>query len=401
MVAVHESRAWPKHRELERSQSPWPAGTTIVSADSHVLEAFDWPDYVPAKYRDRAPTSHWDDTGFHLSADGRSLDSQGFPSEMMMGRPGARDVHLRIKDMDAEGISKDVLFPQLCYGLIGNDDRDFVSACFRGYNELVMDHVNPYRDRLFPVGLIPFWDEASVREGGAQLKDLGFKAMIMPTVPPGVAYNSREHEGLWDAVEEIGLPLSFHVGENFQDRGPGGLATTVVVAFGGFRYLWSLLTFSGILERHPTLRVVFTEGGIGWIPSCLFDADKVYTAFESEMTPGWPIPPATTGSTTATPPSWTISPASSSSTASAPTASCGPTTTPTRRAPSATPRRASRSASTPPQPSATASASSARTPSTSGAWTTRSRSDDGSGTEISGCCAAADRRRRGRRRPRS
>ena len=292
MVAVHESRAWPKHRELERSQSPWPAGTTIVSADSHVLKAFDWPDYVPAKYRDRAPTSHWDDTGFHLSADGRSLDSQGFPSEMMMGRPGARDVHLRIKDMDAEGISKDVLFPQLCYGLIGNDDRDFVSACFRGYNELVMDHVKPYRDRLFPVGLIPFWDEASVREGGAQLKDLGFKAMIMPTVPPGVSYNSREHEGLWDAVEEIGLPLSFHVGENFQDCGPGGLATTVVVAFGGFRYLWSLLTFPGILERHPTLRVVFTEGGIGWIPSCLFDADKVYTAFESEMTPRLAHPPS-------------------------------------------------------------------------------------------------------------
>ena len=183
MVAVHESRAWPKHRELELPQSPWPAGTSIVSADSHLLEAFDWADYVPAKYRDRAPKSHWDETGFHLSADGRSLDSHGFPSEMMMGRPGARDVHLRIKDMDAEGISKDVLFPQLCYALIGNDDHDFVNACFRGYNELVMDHVKPYRDRLFPVGLIPFWDEASVREGGAQLKDLGFKAMIMPTVP--------------------------------------------------------------------------------------------------------------------------------------------------------------------------------------------------------------------------
>ncbi len=75
------------------------------------------------------------------------------------------------------------------------------------------------------------------------------------------------------------------MGETFDARGLGGLATTITVAFGGYRRLWSLLTFSGILERHPSLQVVFTEGGIAWVPSALYEADKIYTAFESEMTP--------------------------------------------------------------------------------------------------------------------
>jgi predicted TIM-barrel fold metal-dependent hydrolase len=53
-----------------------------------------------------------------------------------------------------------------------------------------------------------------------------------------------------------------------------------------------LLSFSGILERHPRLRVVFTEGGIAWVPSALFDADRTYLSFESEMRPKLAHPPS-------------------------------------------------------------------------------------------------------------
>ncbi len=279
-------REWPKHRPVDEPSRPWPAGTSIVSADSHFLEPEVWVDHLPEKYRDRAPKGWWDDSGFHMTADGKSLDNPGFPSELIEGRPGMWDADLRIKDMDAEGIAQDILFPQRTLALIRNDDRDFIAACFRAYNELVMDYCRPHGDRLHPVGLLAYWDEDAVRESGAQLKQLGFKGMMMPTLPPGeVYYNSRKLEGMWDAVEELQLPLSFHVGETFDARGLGGLATTIVVAFGGYRRLWSLLTFSGILERHPSLQVVFTEGGIAWVPSALYEADKIYTAFESEMNP--------------------------------------------------------------------------------------------------------------------
>jgi predicted TIM-barrel fold metal-dependent hydrolase len=285
-----DPRVWPKDRPLDALSNPWPAGTTVVSADSHFLEYFlepgAWADRMPAKYRDRAPRGWRDETGFHMEADGKTLDNPGFPSDLIEGRPGMWDVDLRIADMDAEGIEKDILFPQRTLGMIRSEDRGYIAACFSAYNELVMEHVKPHKDRLFPVGVINYWDEASVRESGEQMKALGFKAMMMPTLPPGeIYYNSRKLDSMWTAVEDIGLPVSFHVGETFDARGLGGLATTITVAFGGYRRLWSLLTFSGVLERHPGLKLVFTEGGIAWVPSALYEADKVYTAFQSEMNP--------------------------------------------------------------------------------------------------------------------
>ena len=108
---------------------------------------------------------------------------------------------------------------------------------------------------------------------------------MLPTLPSGVFYNSRKMEGLWDGIEAGGLPLSFHVGETFDARGLGGLATTIVVALQPYRRLFALLTYSGILERHPELRVVFTEGGISWVAASLYDFDRIYTSFESEMNP--------------------------------------------------------------------------------------------------------------------
>jgi len=36
------------------------------------------------------------------------------------------------------------------------------------------------------------------------------------------------------------------------------------------------LVFSGALERHPRLRLVFTEAGNGWVPSALGELDRYY-----------------------------------------------------------------------------------------------------------------------------
>ena len=97
---------------------------------------------------------------------------------------------------------------------------------------------------------------------------------------------------MWDAIEESGLPLSFHIGENPNYRGKGALGTFLTTGFQPFRRLWALLTFSGVLERHPAMNIIFTEGGISWVPAALYDADKTYLQFESEMRPQLAQPPS-------------------------------------------------------------------------------------------------------------
>lgn len=295
---------WPSQRELPEVTRTLPEGTVVVSTDSHWLEPETFADHMPEKFRDRAPRGHFDESGYHFEIDGRSTDSPIIPSLLIEGRAGMWDPEFRLQEINSEHIDKELLFPQRMLGVIRSKSRqagnllagkaelgpdqgdwEYVQACFDAYNELLAKFCATHPERYYGVGLLNYWDPDATLDEIQKIKALGLKGVMLPTLPPKIYYNSRKMEGLWDGIEEGGLPLSFHVGETFDARGLGGLPTTTVVALEPYRRLFSLLTFSGILERHPELRVVFTEGGISWVPSALFDCDKVYAGFESEMNP--------------------------------------------------------------------------------------------------------------------
>jgi predicted TIM-barrel fold metal-dependent hydrolase len=279
--------AWPKERSIQKKGRDLPAGTVVVSADSHVMETEHlWRDRLPERFKDRAPKLWYDDQGFsHLEAEGRLLDIPGLNTMLVEGREGMRDPALRIRDIDAEGVDKEIIFPQRTLSLVALQDLELRGACMRAYNEWLADYCTFAPDRFYGVGILNWWEPGAARDNIQELRGLGYKAIEIPSMPPGVFYNARAMEPLWDAVEESGYPLSFHIGENIITKGAGALGTFQMQSFQGFRRLWGLLTFSGILERHPEMKVVFTEGGIHWVAAALFDADRIYRDFESEMKP--------------------------------------------------------------------------------------------------------------------
>lgn len=272
----------PKDRVIPEVQSSLPEGTVVVSADDHILEAVDlWEDRLPSKFKDRAPRIWREDDGFHSEIGGVHLGPT--PPE---GRPGMWDLEQRIKDADAEGVSQSIVFPQRSMQIVRLEDQELRNACLHAYNEWVSEHLRPHSDRFHGVALLNWWDADAARDNIQAIKDLGFKTMMIPVSPRDVRYNDVKLEPLWDAIEESGLPLSIHVGENLMpEAGPGGLGTTLLMTLSGhhFRRLFGLLTFSGVFERHPELKVVWTEGGIGWVAPALFEADKAYRDFETEL----------------------------------------------------------------------------------------------------------------------
>ena len=94
-------------------------------------------------------------------------------------------------------------------------------------------------------------------------------------------------EPLWDAVEESGYPLSFHIGPPGGGAQkpwvePGTDATTKLATGRGVHlaiyttnsflsnsWLISNLVFNGIPLRHPRLKIVSGESGISWLPFLL------------------------------------------------------------------------------------------------------------------------------------
>jgi predicted TIM-barrel fold metal-dependent hydrolase len=53
----------------------------------------------------------------------------------------------------------------------------------------------------------------------------------------------------------------------------------MMINIDSFRDMFAKYVFSGILDRHPGLRVGWFEGGIAWIPTALQDAEHVLATY--------------------------------------------------------------------------------------------------------------------------
>src|SRR5205814_6930124 len=114
----------------------------IVSADSHVMEPVDlWKKGVPQHYREAAPLFPAHKLG------------EGFQQ-----REGGHDPHARIKEMELDGLSAEVLYPTLMLGLFGLHDAELQQACFRVYNDWLAEYCSVNRERLIGIAAISVYD---------------------------------------------------------------------------------------------------------------------------------------------------------------------------------------------------------------------------------------------------
>ena len=272
-----------------------PAGVRMISADDHMQEDENlWQDHMPAKWKDKAPKYYFEEgVGWHLEAEGRSLLPPGIKSATMRGVKGGYDIPTRLASMDSEGIEASVVFGGRASGLNGLQDSELYIAAIDTYNEWYANHCRNYMHRLLPVAMLPAWRNPEIaRDRMQMIKQLGFKAVQLPSSPRGVRYNSKEMDVLFAAVEESGLPLSFHIGAVTEFVGNGSLGANLTRNFGPYRPLLGQLTFSGVLERHPDLKVVFTEGGASWAAQCLTDMDFIYRTYFEQLKPRLAMKPS-------------------------------------------------------------------------------------------------------------
>jgi predicted TIM-barrel fold metal-dependent hydrolase len=95
-------------------------------------------------------------------------------------------------------------------------------------------------------------------------------------------------EPFWQAIEDAQMPLCFHIGERpvnpiTSPRGAAGIF--VMHQMGGMRNIWSTLTFGGVFDRNPGLKVIFVESGLHWVPGALHEADMINDSFPSHIRP--------------------------------------------------------------------------------------------------------------------
>ena len=107
---------------------------------------------------------------------------------------------------------------------------------------------------------------------------MGLKgAMIWCSPPQEQPYSSDIYDPFWAAAQELKMPVSLHAitgmgVESQWNWGERYMRTTVL----GYEVekSFSVLIFSGVLDRFPQLQIVSAENNIGWIPYYLQRMDR-------------------------------------------------------------------------------------------------------------------------------
>jgi predicted TIM-barrel fold metal-dependent hydrolase len=187
-----------------------------------------------------------------------------------------------LRCMDHEGIDAVVLYPSI--GLFvpflpSLSPRESADAC-RAYNEWIASYREVDPDRMTGVGLVPTVDVALAAREAEHAAALGLPGvMVRPNPLYGRDLGSRDHDLLYDVLEEHDLTLSVHEGLGVmgptigRDRAEGfALRHAMSHPMEQMAAMASLL-LDGALERHPRLRVAFLESGTGWLPYWLARLD--------------------------------------------------------------------------------------------------------------------------------
>jgi len=212
-------------------------------------------------------------------------------------RRGEFDAAVRLEELEADGISAEVIFPQMApfgAGLMQyrhDVDAGQNLAGIRAYNRWLADFCNHNPGRHAGVALINVEDiDETVREI-RNAREMGLTGGVLLPTSTGSHpfYHDDRYEPLWAVCEELDMPLQSHSGWS-PDYGDGPCATAMFISEVDkwAQRPFTALLWSGAFERHPELKYVLTEAGCSWILETLrvleFKADNpIFKHFTKDL----------------------------------------------------------------------------------------------------------------------
>ena len=284
----------PKHRRghAESATLALPPGTEVFSADDHVSLSEDiFYERAPASLKDRVPRVVYRDDAWNLAAGDRQFLPKEFTGVLTQYDPlpgsNTADLDVRMTQLEADGVTRELAFPNALMALLYYPDTEVRELCFRVYNEYLADLQERAPGRFYGVGLINWWDEEGARRTLTELKAFGVRTFVLPLKPGNgpdgkpLDYNGPAMTGLWEAIEESGLPVAHHIGEAPLSApcATNVYAVGMVHNVASFREMFGRYVLTGLLDRHPRLRIGWFEGGINWVPAAIQDAEHMYASF--------------------------------------------------------------------------------------------------------------------------
>jgi predicted TIM-barrel fold metal-dependent hydrolase len=273
----------------------------VISADTHGgVKPAGYRDYLDRDFRD--DFDDWLENvypgmekGFYETVEQNTkswgVDDEGSHTDAFLAsmEAGMGDATHRVRALEADGIVGSVIYPNasvLCsppftanlaiFGMVGREySHAHRLAGIQAYNRWLVDYCSQYRAQL--KGVIQVVDYDDLEEAIGLIKEAaeaGVSGGIrMPTVTidkPGL--HDTYWDRLWSVCEEYNLPVNDHAGWTVDSRifGSGDPAMNAMLVFAtaqNFQPLpVAIFMLGGVLDRHPSLKIVLSEQYADWIP---------------------------------------------------------------------------------------------------------------------------------------
>lgn len=268
-----------------------------VSADNHLDVLWCPPDLwqsrVPPSMRARAPRVEkidgaavwtWEGKQWGPSASGGEGAAGAFTESALIDEgsqvtPGTlppSTPEVLLQHMDRAGIWAHVIYGPTRKQRF--DDPKLALACNVAWNDFIFEINAVAPDRIIGLANLPTAAPEECVAEARRAASNGAKGVEFSVFTAAEPVWSPVWEPLWTVLEESNLVLGFHIGapagEPYPPRENGRYPAHFCYSPFATQRPMAEIIFSGTLDRHPTLKVVFAECRVGWLPFFIEHMDR-------------------------------------------------------------------------------------------------------------------------------
>jgi len=218
-------------------------------------------------------------------AEARALDARrNGPAALAVSGPMVReriprltDPAVRLAAMDAQGVDVQLVSPSPSHYHYWAGEET-AEKLYRLANEATAAHCSAAPGRLRGLGLVPLQHPGRTVPALEHALEQGLSGVEISSHAPGHELSDPAYEPFWARVEETGAIVFLHpFGCTLDERLDQWYLSNTVGQPTENAVALSHLIFSGVLDRHPGLKLIAAHGG-GYLPTHIGRSDHAWTA---------------------------------------------------------------------------------------------------------------------------